>query len=922
MGNKGSSTQSQQQKAENEDSQQQQVVTSSSTVSANKKLSKSKKSKRNLNKSSKKVTNISSSTSANKKSWYKSSTTSNSNSNSTKKKKKKKNKVKDQQPQQHQRTSSSTDSTPLLLNGEQETQLPLQHSLYNESIIDASSSSLLHTTTTNADTTMTTVGTNSNPSTDGEDEDDTKMTSLFNSSFTDSSTIASHHYNNNNNTSNNNNSIRDFTDPTGLFDLTPLNDHRDDAEIVSKLSNEQISHSFDKEEDRADLENESQPFQSHTLVESDDDNEEEDDHNYKNKDDDDSDLEPRPVIFHGNLPNKDGDDDCHSLSSLLSSCHTEDLESLGNISQEPSLSDLSVCSSIASLNLKRKKTKPRTTYSSSSSSSKFRLTSSSCSSSSSSSSSFRKRSHRHSSSSSSSSYSKSFKIKSHNLKPTAHNAFATLPRHLIKSALVRQATTTLRDSRFISKRILKLGPTEAAKVHVGDLICLHKRSLKDARKREKYVNDYDSDGDNKQSSNMPKLLDANTFKDGEDATSVTLESFDLFQHCVLDLCSVQMVDGCPEEEEEPRDDSPSSSLPEEEQEQEVDNTPSPPPTITPETQPPKQEPQIELSEAGKAIYILGRCVHRKDWLEEAMAYYRYALFLFLVDIGLKEPSLLAGEDCTGFFYLKISNFANGRCSRRHSTTSTTSASANDDATVEKEDDDKDYATSYKDLATILTKMGDVHGKLNEVNDALRSYRASQQFWNLHLQTHPTDINSAIVQNCTNSQDIMEELDDRAAAVEGLALTYNRIGGVWCSKGEIVKARTAFCKAMEMQMDALGENHLEVAKTLHNIGVSYRHDNELDDALEYYKRAHEIFELNLGKEHLDTVRTLHNIGGVYRRQKEYEKAMKCFRDVLQVRRTLLGDGHPSVSITLVSIAAVLRRSGEEKEANKYYCAAMR
>lgn len=525
---------------------------------------------------------------------------------------------------------------------------------------------------------------------------------------------------------------------------------------------------------------------------------------------DDSEEAHPPDIYHANLGSSQ-----RSLTSqaVQSSCST-DLESIDSCTGETSLSDLSVSSSTAFLNLKRKKqpTKKRR-------------------------------------------------------RPTALNAFETLPRHLIRSALVRQATTTLTDERFVQRRIVKLGPVAAAKIHVGDLLYLHKRAAKDYLRR------------------MEKGVDAavplcSTFRDGDGAASVMLESFGVFVTCVLRLCGVRTTDPEPT----PVDGGSARA----------DTVPT---TTAQETDGPSARLRtIASPDAGRAIYLLAKCVHGKELNEEAISFYRSALFLFLSELEVREPSLIdrhetGGGDCTGFFYVRIA----------------TAGAAGDG----------DGSPVHRDIATVLTKMGDIHGRNDEVNDALRSYRASQVFWTRYL----AERRITSVTDCGCAED-MDELDDHAAAVEGLALTHNRIGGVYCAKGDLGVALRSFGEAMEMQLRALGPDHLEVAKTLHNIGVSHRHNKDLDKALEYYHRALRIFELNLGKEHLDTVRTLHNIGGVYRRQKEYNRAMSCFQDVLKVRRALLGDCHPSVAITLVSIAAVLRRSGNKEEANKYYSEAMK
>jgi len=479
------------------------------------------------------------------------------------------------------------------------------------------------------------------------------------------------------------------------------------------------------------------------------------------------DSEPSDVagIYHGNGVGSGKNDDniidenSSIQSESLLSCYSTDLESIGNMSADSSLSNLSLSSSIASLDLKRKKRRPQL-QDSRLSCSNLRLSG------------------------------KKIKRRTSNERPTAQNAFETLPRHLIKTALIRQATSTLRDERFVKRRITKLCPIPAAKIHVSDLAYLQKRDIKDAQQRENL----------KEGATIPL---ASTYRDGECSMSIMLESFDLFQKCTLELCSIQMVNlsidfKLPEDGAADCDKIPVAS----EKSKSESST-------------------ISLMDAGKAIYLLGKYVHGKELHEEAIGYYRSALFLLLLELGIQEPCLLdESDDCSGFFYVQIAN-----------------------AVVNT------YSPVHKDIATLLTKMGDVHGKNDEVNDALHSYRASQVFWTRYL----SEKKITSIKDCECVAD-MSDLDDHAAAVEGLALTHNRIGGVYCSKGDLGLAVNSFNEALEMQLKALGPDHLEVAKTLHNIGVSHRHSKDLDQALEYYHKALRIFELNLGKEHLDTGKT--------------------------------------------------------------------
>ena len=519
-------------------------------------------------------------------------------------------------------------------------------------------------------------------------------------------------------------------------------------------------------------------------------------------------------------------------------------------------------------------------------------------------------------------------------RPNASNAFETLPRHLIKTGLLRQTAATLKDERFVKRRIEKLGVLQAAKVHISDFDLLQRSDKRFREKREKKRDEEDGGLE----AIMPS---AQTFGEGEDFFSVLIESYELFLKLVMEMCGVSMNEnifeigeGCEELleegdeecEEEASSEEEEMFLDEEEEEESFEEEEEEESFEEAEEEESFEEAEVKIlavnkelveedgrdkiegtintkhdqiitpisapcishTDGGKAIFKLGKFLQSKEWIDDAMYFFRHTLYLFLLEVNVTEPSLLdEAEYCDGLFYDEIAAQGSQVVSPVH-----------------------------EHLGTILINMGDVHGKNLEVNDALRAYRASLVFWGAYLTNHKMSLEEQ-----DNEDDDLDQLDEYAASIEGLALAHNRIGGVYTSKGDLPAALESFHEALDLQMDALGDEHLEVAKTLHNIGVCHRHSDEWDEALTYYRKAVAVFEKVQGKNHLDTARTLHNIGGVYRRKKMYREAMSCFKEVLRIRRKNLGDDHASVSIALVSIAAVLRRSGRKEEANKFYAAAV-
>mmetsp|Transcript_1372 Transcript_1372/g.1967 ORF Transcript_1372/g.1967 Transcript_1372/m.1967 type:complete len:436 (+) Transcript_1372:1175-2482(+) len=431
-----------------------------------------------------------------------------------------------------------------------------------------------------------------------------------------------------------------------------------------------------------------------------------------------------------------------------------------------------------------------------------------------------------------------------------------------------------------------LGPIDAAKALVSDCECLQRRD--DTKSTTSSVAHLDEHGEKNQSPHWDEESHGHrstlsTFPTGEDSVSVTLDAFGIFEHLVMEqlgLKVVQMVNfieipNITFDNGDSFDAYGDGQWSINSKTHSADNKRRNNNNNDADNRKVRRNMSLKTVEVGEALYILGKSLHAREWIEDAMPFFKHALYLFLLEYGVKKQSLLdASEDCAGFFYIKIASNASKR-------------------------------TQVSDsVGNILTKMGDIHGTRGEVNDALHAYKSAQAFFEKHL-----------------SDNKFQNAKKRRSGIEGMALVHNRVGGVYCSRGDLPVAMESFEKALDLLKKSGGNNDLEFAKTLHNIGVIHRHSDDLDKAYRSYSEAHRIFEKKLGKNNLDTVRTLNNLGGVHRRRKEYDEAMQCFREVLRVREKLLGKHHPSVSLTIVNIAAVLRRSGRENEAKKYYLKAM-
>ncbi len=69
--------------------------------------------------------------------------------------------------------------------------------------------------------------------------------------------------------------------------------------------------------------------------------------------------------------------------------------------------------------------------------------------------------------------------------------------------------------------------------------------------------------------------------------------------------------------------------------------------------------------------------------------------------------------------------------------------------------------------------------------------------------------------------------------------------MYTATGEFSKARNYYERALEIEKEQLGSNHVEVATSYNNLGMVYRYAGEFAKAKEYYERALEIRKEQLG-----------------------------------------------------------------------------
>jgi tetratricopeptide (TPR) repeat protein len=121
------------------------------------------------------------------------------------------------------------------------------------------------------------------------------------------------------------------------------------------------------------------------------------------------------------------------------------------------------------------------------------------------------------------------------------------------------------------------------------------------------------------------------------------------------------------------------------------------------------------------------------------------------------------------------------------------------------------------------------------------------------------------------------------------------------------------KVME---EGLGENHIEVGTTCHELASVYHRQEKYEEAKELYKKALDIYESSLqeydkgrmSQGHPDTVATLSGLASVYRAQGNFDEAEKMYQRALSICSSQLTAEHVGAIAVRKDFAELLRQLG--------------
>ena len=119
----------------------------------------------------------------------------------------------------------------------------------------------------------------------------------------------------------------------------------------------------------------------------------------------------------------------------------------------------------------------------------------------------------------------------------------------------------------------------------------------------------------------------------------------------------------------------------------------------------------------------------------------------------------------------------------------------------------------------------------------------------------------------------------------------------------------------MRRKALGEEHLDVALSLSNLGTLYARQKKYEAAEPLLKRALAIREQVLGPEHAVSLSSLANLARFYRIRGEFLRSGEFYGQVVARSERKLGSNHPGVVTALKDWASMLRQAKQNGPAKE-------
>ena len=196
----------------------------------------------------------------------------------------------------------------------------------------------------------------------------------------------------------------------------------------------------------------------------------------------------------------------------------------------------------------------------------------------------------------------------------------------------------------------------------------------------------------------------------------------------------------------------------------------------------------------------------------------------------------------------------------------------------------------------------LRGVLGRVYKGLGEYEEAEHFLRVALEQRQALYGEQSLEVAEGMYDLGQLL-----RIWSGAASRNREGNVY---GE---AEDLFRSALALRKAQLGEEHVTVAETLNNLAVILREQGNYAESEAMFREVLVLWKKSVGDEDRFTATVRNNLAAVLREQGNYAESEAMFREALVLWRKSVGNEHPEIAVGLENLANVQYRQGHYAEA---------
>jgi tetratricopeptide (TPR) repeat protein len=152
----------------------------------------------------------------------------------------------------------------------------------------------------------------------------------------------------------------------------------------------------------------------------------------------------------------------------------------------------------------------------------------------------------------------------------------------------------------------------------------------------------------------------------------------------------------------------------------------------------------------------------------------------------------------------------------------------------------------------------------------------------------------------------------------LARSYNDIAKLYVALAQYDEAEKYYQKALSINKKILGENNLQYASNLDNLGDVYLAQGFADQAENYYSQAFNIRISYLkGDDYNAIADSYTRLGRLYLVLEDFDKSQTYYEKVLTIRKKVFGDKHPAVANSYNNLALLYQEQRNNEKCREYY-----